>query len=73
MTEARSARCPTCRRAAAKDGNKFYPFCCERCHLIDLGRWLAEDYRVPGETPDAHGEDGEPAPSPSPRSDDDNG
>jgi endogenous inhibitor of DNA gyrase (YacG/DUF329 family) len=25
------------------------PFCSERCKLADLGRWLAEDYRVPGE------------------------
>ena len=25
------------------------PFCCERCKMADLGRWLGEDYRVPGE------------------------
>jgi hypothetical protein len=23
-----------------------YPFCTRRCRLIDLGRWLGEDYRV---------------------------
>jgi endogenous inhibitor of DNA gyrase (YacG/DUF329 family) len=22
------------------------PFCSERCRLIDLGRWLNEDYRL---------------------------
>jgi hypothetical protein len=27
---------------------KLFPFCSERCHLVDLGRWLAEDYRIPG-------------------------
>jgi endogenous inhibitor of DNA gyrase (YacG/DUF329 family) len=28
--------------------NKLFPFCSERCHLVDLGRWLGEDYRIPG-------------------------
>lgn len=23
-----------------------YPFCSKRCKLIDLGRWLSEDYKV---------------------------
>jgi endogenous inhibitor of DNA gyrase (YacG/DUF329 family) len=27
------------------------PFCSERCKLADLGRWLSEDYRVPGKDP----------------------
>jgi uncharacterized protein len=52
----KATRCPTCRRAAIdrKHGNKLYPFCSERCHLIDLGRWLGEEYRVPDE-PDSSG------------------
>jgi len=37
-----------------KDGNKFWPLCSERCHLVDLGRWLGEEYRVP-EGPDGSG------------------
>lgn len=41
--------CPTCKQAATRDGNKLFPFCSERCHLVDLGRWLGEEYRVPGE------------------------
>jgi endogenous inhibitor of DNA gyrase (YacG/DUF329 family) len=46
--------CPLCRREATKEGNKFWPLCSERCHLIDLGKWLGEEYRVAGETdPDA--------------------
>jgi endogenous inhibitor of DNA gyrase (YacG/DUF329 family) len=24
-----------------------YPFCSRRCRIIDLGRWLSEDYKVP--------------------------
>jgi endogenous inhibitor of DNA gyrase (YacG/DUF329 family) len=43
------SRCPTCHRAAVREGNKLWPFCCERCSLADLGRWLAEEYRVAGE------------------------
>ena len=48
-------KCPTCRHAVTKDGNKLFPFCSERCQLVDLGRWINEDYRVPAEEPDANG------------------
>ncbi len=41
--------CPTCRVEAKKEDNKFFPFCCERCQLIDLGQWFSEEYRIPGE------------------------
>jgi endogenous inhibitor of DNA gyrase (YacG/DUF329 family) len=43
--------CPTCRTPVRKDParpSKLFPFCSERCHLVDLGRWLGEDYRIPG-------------------------
>ncbi len=41
--------CLLCGGAATKDGNKFWPMCSERCHLIDLGKWLGEEYRIPEE------------------------
>ena len=41
-----TSRCPTCRGPSHKDGNKLFPFCSERCHLVDLGRWLGEEYRI---------------------------
>jgi hypothetical protein len=25
----------------------YRPFCCERCKLADLGRWISGDYRIP--------------------------
>ena len=50
----RTSRCPTCKREAKQDGNKVFPFCCERCQLVDLGRWLNEEYRIPEEV-DASG------------------
>ncbi|MXZ33491.1 MAG: DNA gyrase inhibitor YacG [Gammaproteobacteria bacterium] len=45
-----SINCPNCGKEVewTKD-NRFRPFCCERCRLIDLGEWAAENYRVPGE------------------------
>jgi uncharacterized protein len=46
--------CPICRGAsAAREQNAAFPFCSERCRLIDLGRWLGEEYRVPDSTPPA--------------------
>lgn len=39
--------CPTCKKASIKEGNKVFPFCCERCQLVDLGKWLDEEYRIP--------------------------
>ena len=26
---------------------KFFPFCSERCKLIDLGAWFDAEYRIP--------------------------
>jgi endogenous inhibitor of DNA gyrase (YacG/DUF329 family) len=36
-----------------------FPFCSARCRLIDLGRWLGEDYRLT--TPAAEQEQEAPA------------
>ena len=44
-----SASCPICRKPAPpRAGNPAFPFCSDRCKLIDLGKWLGEEYRVPG-------------------------
>ncbi len=43
-----SRTCPICRRAVApRAENVAFPFCGERCRLVDLGKWLGEEYRVP--------------------------
>jgi len=49
-------RCPTCKKNVVWEQNPFRPFCSERCKVLDLGRWLGEEYRIPaaedeGETP----------------------
>ncbi len=41
--------CPTCRKTIQVDKNEeapFRPFCCERCKLVDLGRWFDGSYTV---------------------------
>lgn len=41
-------KCPTCGKSVERGDNPFRPFCSERCKMIDLGRWVNEEYRVPG-------------------------
>jgi len=44
-------RCPLCRGAAgARPANAAYPFCSERCRLIDLGAWFSGQRAIPGES-----------------------
>lgn len=54
-------KCPICKRkvdaaAASKPGGTF-PFCSERCKLIDLGRWLDGSYQIPVDTNDDEAQD----------------
>lgn len=43
-------KCPTCSRPVAwVSEQRFKPFCCERCKLIDLGEWIMEEKVIPGE------------------------
>ena len=44
--------CPTCRKtfpdpAPGEATPKYFPFCSDRCKLIDLGRWLDGKYQIP--------------------------
>lgn len=41
-------KCPTCNKPVQWQDNPFRPFCSERCKLVDLGKWVSEEYRVPG-------------------------
>jgi hypothetical protein len=42
----RSLRCPTCRTLVLRSAAEF-PFCSQRCRLIDLGKWASGKYVVP--------------------------
>jgi uncharacterized protein len=44
-------KCPICKKefdapARHPEKTKYFPFCSERCKLIDLGAWLDADYKV---------------------------
>ena len=43
--------CPICRKPVSSltegsTGNRFFPFCSERCQQIDLLRWSKGQYRI---------------------------
>ncbi len=37
-------RCSICGKSFASQQSPALPFCSHRCRLLDLGRWLDEDY-----------------------------
>jgi len=51
-------RCPVCGKMFDPATSDARPFCSRRCRLIDLGRWLDEQYSIP--LPKNHDEDEEP-------------
>ncbi len=39
--------CPSCgKRVRWEPGQRWRPFCSERCRLIDLGEWFEERHRI---------------------------
>jgi endogenous inhibitor of DNA gyrase (YacG/DUF329 family) len=66
----REIPCPICKKTVAADA-AAYPFCSDRCRLIDLGKWLGGGYVVPGRE-EQQDDDRKPStPSTPDRSDDD--
>ena len=53
----KAVNCPICKKLV-QPGEPRFPFCGERCRLIDLGNWLGGKYHVPGEP--VGGEEPEP-------------
>ncbi|MEW6570545.1 MAG: DNA gyrase inhibitor YacG [Nitrospirota bacterium] len=39
-------RCPICKNNTTWEENPWRPFCSEICKLIDLGKWISEEYRI---------------------------
>lgn len=40
--------CPICKKPVEQASLEF-PFCSQRCRLLDLGKWASEDYRIPAQ------------------------
>lgn len=57
MKREKRDRCKHCGKPAAREGNACWPFCSERCRLIDLGNWALERYRIAGKKIEGEGED----------------
>jgi endogenous inhibitor of DNA gyrase (YacG/DUF329 family) len=38
-------KCPICKKEVSPD-DPFFPFCSERCKVIDLGNWASEKYVI---------------------------
>ena len=54
MPPKRSAklRCPICKKAV-KRTNPDFPFCSDRCRIIDLGKWASGGYVISSPVTDA--------------------
>jgi endogenous inhibitor of DNA gyrase (YacG/DUF329 family) len=60
-------RCPICSKfyeIATLDDLPSFPFCTERCRLVDLGRWIDGEYVISGPcaAPAQQEDDHNPAP-----------
>ncbi len=57
VSKVKKTKCPHCSKPTVQ---AFRPFCSKRCADLDLGKWLNEDYVLPGdsEIPDDIGDDG---------------
>lgn len=43
--------CPQCgKQKEWSTENQYRPFCSERCRMIDLGAWAAEEYQIASQT-----------------------
>lgn len=45
MAKLKTLRCPTCRTIVLA-GDENFPFCSDRCRLIDLGKWASGGYVI---------------------------
>ena len=39
-------KCPTCKKETDSANDPHFPFCSDRCRILDLGAWAAEKYVV---------------------------
>jgi endogenous inhibitor of DNA gyrase (YacG/DUF329 family) len=38
--------CPICRKPVDSQSSTDFPFCSERCRVMDLGNWSSEKYKI---------------------------
>ena len=50
--KAAKLHCPICKKPV-ESGNPDFPFCSDRCRLIDLGKWASGQYVISSPVTDA--------------------
>ncbi len=46
MSKSTLILCPICQKENDYFAEPLGPFCSNRCKMVDLGKWLGEEYRV---------------------------
>ena len=46
MAKPARVQCPICKKENDFFAEPIGPFCSARCKMIDLGKWLDEDYKI---------------------------
>ncbi|MBV9339778.1 MAG: DNA gyrase inhibitor YacG [Acidobacteria bacterium] len=59
-------KCPVCKKPV-ENTHEDFPFCSDRCRLVDLGKWASGEYVISSPLRDIS--DDAPRPSPSDRHD----
>jgi len=70
MASNKTLRCPSCGTLVTKD-DEYFPFCSDRCRLIDLGKWASGEYRISSPILDPEVLEGLDEASRRPKNDDD--
>jgi endogenous inhibitor of DNA gyrase (YacG/DUF329 family) len=39
-------KCPICGKPVDSETSADFPFCSERCRMMDLGNWASEKYKI---------------------------
>jgi hypothetical protein len=63
-------QCPICKKPTDSQEHPEFPFCSDRCKLLDLGNWASEKYVV--SEPIFSEDDDEPDDAPNPHDSDHN-
>jgi endogenous inhibitor of DNA gyrase (YacG/DUF329 family) len=45
MTTRKQLLCPTCKKPV-ESGAEDFPFCSDRCRVLDLGKWASGGYKI---------------------------
>jgi endogenous inhibitor of DNA gyrase (YacG/DUF329 family) len=46
VSSKQNIRCPICGTTSRFFDEPVGPFCSKRCKMVDLGKWLGEEYRI---------------------------